>query len=428
MATGRKRQGKKVVRYIVYAVGTGPGSVNGEVIYAYTDTVKDAEKVVDRLHREHRGARIVGYETREKLAWRQVSTDPGEESYLARSDKGHYWIMRHGAGTQWLVVVVPQSSAPERHVGRASSLAAAKRLAEIDARGHPAVDVRGNPHNREGVTRFLPGDRVEIAPHFDLWMRGVRYGNVREHSPKFGVYVVMDKIGKTLRFAPEDLNLIERPSHRPNTHIPAPAEKQLRGLLKRYGADPVLGEAGEILSKGNPLRQQDLFTGEVDPVQVRPSLETEAWFQRMLKKAPGYVQDEIAKQRERLTDQQFLAYLARREGVRIPTEFRGYQHSRPGHRRRNPAMVTRSQLHRPNPLLTVLGNPGGAVQTFSTRAVELSYEHKYEPEDQSKGKIVRHHPFKPGVSITALADGRVVLWRKDGKPVWVDDGRGDTHP
>lgn len=41
---------------------------------------------------------------------------------------------------------------------------------------------------------------------------------------------------------------------RRNTHIPPKAEKQLKGLLKRYGADPVLGEAGEILSKSNGPR------------------------------------------------------------------------------------------------------------------------------------------------------------------------------
>jgi hypothetical protein len=51
------------------------------------------------------------------------------------------------------------------------------------------------------------GTRVEIAPHFDLWARGDRYGEVIKSS-KLGVYVKMDKSGKTLRFAPKDLTVI----------------------------------------------------------------------------------------------------------------------------------------------------------------------------------------------------------------------------
>lgn len=87
------------------------------------------------------------------------------------------------------------------------------------------------------------------------------------------------------------------------------------------------------------------------------------------------------------------------------------------------AMVPHARLHRPNPLLTVLGNPGGeAVQTFSNEAVELSYVHRYDPEGKN---IIRHHSFEKPVSITALKDGRVVLWRRDGGPVWEDDRQGD---
>ena len=62
--------------------------------------------------------------------------------------------------------------------------------------------------NQSGGT-FHAGDRVEIAPHFDLWMRGDRYGTVVKDS-KLGVYVKMDKTGKRLRFGRDDLTLIER--------------------------------------------------------------------------------------------------------------------------------------------------------------------------------------------------------------------------
>lgn len=98
----------------------------------------------------------------------------------------------------------------------------------------------------------------------------------------------------------------------------------------------------------------------------------------------------------------------------------------PGRRARNGVtgrMVPTGRLHRPNPMLTVLGNPGGeAVQTFSNEAVELSYVHRFDPEGKN---VIRHHKFEKPVSITALKDGRVVLWRRDGKPVWEDDGQGD---
>jgi hypothetical protein len=63
-------------------------------------------------------------------------------------------------------------------------------------------------NNQPGGT-FHAGDRVEIHPRFDLWMRGDRYGTVVKDS-KLGVYVLMDKLGKRLRYGREDLTLIER--------------------------------------------------------------------------------------------------------------------------------------------------------------------------------------------------------------------------
>lgn len=95
-----------------------------------------------------------------------------------------------------------------------------------------------------------------------------------------------------------------------------------------------------------------------------------------------------------------------------------------GGHRVTPGTVTRRALHRPNPLLTVLGNPGsGAVQTISHNVRELSYVHTRDPEGSD---VIRHHRFKPGACMTLLQDGRVVLWRRDGRPLWVDDGEGDA--
>lgn len=47
------------------------------------------------------------------------------------------------------------------------------------------------------------GDRVEIPPHTDAWMRGDRYGEVTQVSGD-NVKVLMDKSGKTLRFNGRD--------------------------------------------------------------------------------------------------------------------------------------------------------------------------------------------------------------------------------
>lgn len=47
--------------------------------------------------------------------------------------QGVYWVIHHGPKSPWLVVLVPQSDAPEVHVGRFRSLAAAKRGALLHA-------------------------------------------------------------------------------------------------------------------------------------------------------------------------------------------------------------------------------------------------------------------------------------------------------
>lgn len=54
------------------------------------------------------------------------------------------------------------------------------------------------------VESFKVGDRVELHPATDDWMRGDRYGEV----VKLGVHtikVTLDKSGKTRRIFPEDI-------------------------------------------------------------------------------------------------------------------------------------------------------------------------------------------------------------------------------
>ena len=50
------------------------------------------------------------------------------------------------------------------------------------------------------------GDRVELHPGTDLWMRGVRYGTVERMSltPEDRVHVRLDKLPHKLYAGPED--------------------------------------------------------------------------------------------------------------------------------------------------------------------------------------------------------------------------------
>ena len=50
--------------------------------------------------------------------------------------------------------------------------------------------------------------RVQIAPHFDLWMRGDRFGTVIANRPE-RARVLMDITKKQFWFRWEDLTLID---------------------------------------------------------------------------------------------------------------------------------------------------------------------------------------------------------------------------
>jgi RNase P/RNase MRP subunit p29 len=50
---------------------------------------------------------------------------------------------------------------------------------------------------------YLIGKRVEIAPHYDAWMMGDRFGEVVKVTPSY-VFVKMDRSGKTRKVSAVD--------------------------------------------------------------------------------------------------------------------------------------------------------------------------------------------------------------------------------
>lgn len=60
---------------------------------------------------------------------------------------------------------------------------------------------------------FKVGDRVEIAPCTDTWMRGARFGDVVEvktHNGRIAILCVrMDKLRKVLKLSPSLFTRIE---------------------------------------------------------------------------------------------------------------------------------------------------------------------------------------------------------------------------
>lgn len=56
---------------------------------------------------------------------------------------------------------------------------------------------------------FKPGDRVELHPGLDLWMRGARYGDVVSIGRTF-VTVQLDKVQRPVRILPHNLTPVPR--------------------------------------------------------------------------------------------------------------------------------------------------------------------------------------------------------------------------
>lgn len=77
------------------------------------------------------------------------------------------------------------------------------------------------------------------------------------------------------------------------------------------------------------------------------------------------------------------------------------------------ARVARVPRRRSNPALGIIGlnPPGRGYVTVSTRCLSIAYLHAEDGREYE-------HEFAPGVSATFLPDGRCVLWRRDGRPVW----------
>lgn len=58
------------------------------------------------------------------------------------------------------------------------------------------------------LAEFFVGDRVQLHPATDLWMRGARYGTVTKVT-KTHVHVKVDKLGTVKRFFADYVNKID---------------------------------------------------------------------------------------------------------------------------------------------------------------------------------------------------------------------------
>lgn len=54
------------------------------------------------------------------------------------------------------------------------------------------------------LEQFKPGDRVELHPATDRWMRGDRFGTVVKLGRMY-VHIEMDRSGQTIKAAPENV-------------------------------------------------------------------------------------------------------------------------------------------------------------------------------------------------------------------------------
>lgn len=64
------------------------------------------------------------------------------------------------------------------------------------------------------VSAYPRGQRVELRPHLDAWMRGDRFGTVsRVGKRNLRIYVRMDKTGRELSLLPENLTDVYTSAH-----------------------------------------------------------------------------------------------------------------------------------------------------------------------------------------------------------------------
>lgn len=226
--------------------------------------------------------------------------------------------------------------------------------------------------NQPGGT-FHVGDRVEIAPHFDLWMRGDRYGTVVKDS-KLGVYVKMDKTGKRLRYGRDDLTLIERARNprgrrRGRGRGRSSPVAELVGMLEAAG-NSVTSRFGKLTTKrrkrrGAPARARRRRGTGRNPVAYS---ERKAWgaVAKIGKRVAGEDGAALATLAEYMLEQ--LG-----KGVHI------------------------------NPALAIFGaNPPRVVGVLSNEVQAVFYRHVSDGKDYV-------HPFGKGVKVINKRDGSTVV-------------------
>ena len=59
----------------------------------------------------------------------------------------------------------------------------------------------------DSLGRFAPGDRIEVHPATDTWMRGDRYGTVEAIGRK-ALAVHLDRSGRRVRVSPHNIGAI----------------------------------------------------------------------------------------------------------------------------------------------------------------------------------------------------------------------------
>jgi hypothetical protein len=147
----------------------------------------------------------------------------GEKFAIARklADAGIAFIFVHESGGNTV------GDVPNQHISKLSKLLSKHPEMEGRFAAHPPrrvtsaprskrlkVNPRGrrkNPAtfpNRPLSASFKVGDRVELHPATDSWMRGDRYGDIAKVGRDF-VYVKLDRSGRTKKFHPKNVNVIE---------------------------------------------------------------------------------------------------------------------------------------------------------------------------------------------------------------------------
>jgi hypothetical protein len=241
---------------------------------------------------------------------------------------------------------------------------------------------------------------VEIAPHFDLWMRGDRYGTVVKDS-KLGVYVLMDKLGKRLRFNRDDLTMIER-ARNPYGPRAKYRHKRVRspGRFRRGSLRLTKERKGVRVVVGKLKRSRRRVTR--GPRRGRAALAVQAILTRKRGRNPVAYSEKKAW----LAVQEIADRLAR-YAVSLHKQGRGEEWLEAETEARillGLAEYMQEQLARGvhvNPALAVFGNPRKA-RVLSNDVQAVLYRHAADGLDYV-------HPFGKGVAVKNKRDGSTVI-------------------